>query len=271
MVDEVLPEGVAAVIKKCTVRNLKAWLTMHMGGDHHENKPILVARVMAHYSQCNCDRQRLSQMAQGGGRGRRRGRGRGRRDRGRGRGRGGDVQAQGRGRGGRRARASASESSTTSSSDENALLLRRQSQPAAPLRRPRRKIQRMIEVFDEPGYWDRSGSSLSNISSLSSDLDEEELLETSSRPKSAQRIALRQFIEASDSESDTAVLLFMSDASVVSSSSLTDNDKESDCSLDSHQKKILYSTPLQPVSMHSTITQLLNVPGVRSTSVQLPF
>eukprot|EP00808_Paulinella_micropora_P020603 g39348.t1 len=33
----------------------------------------------------------------------------------------------------------------------------------------------------------------------------------------------------------------MSDASVVSSSSLTDNHKESDCSLDSHQKKILYS------------------------------
>eukprot|EP00808_Paulinella_micropora_P026116 g12714.t1 len=33
----------------------------------------------------------------------------------------------------------------------------------------------------------------------------------------------------------------MSDASVVSSSSLTDNDKESNCSLDSHQKKILYS------------------------------
>eukprot|EP00808_Paulinella_micropora_P013464 g5821.t1 len=33
----------------------------------------------------------------------------------------------------------------------------------------------------------------------------------------------------------------MSDASVVSSSSLTDNHKESDCSLDSHQKKIFYS------------------------------
>eukprot|EP00808_Paulinella_micropora_P029095 g73979.t1 len=37
------------------------------------------------------------------------------------------------------------------------------------------------------------------------------------------------------------VLVAMSDASVVSSSSLTDNDKESACSLDSHQKKILHS------------------------------
>jgi len=207
IVDQVLPEGVAAVTKKCTIRNLKSWLTMHMGGDHNGNKAILVARAIAHYSQCYCDRQRLSAMAQGGvsGRaGRRRGRGHGR-------GRGGYVQIQGSGRArarvGRRARASAfesdsSSSANTSSSDENAPLIRRRpSMRHADVRRPRRKHRRMVEEVDQPG----SEPSTSDVSSLSSDLDEGEQVETSSRPKSLQRLGLRNFVEASDTESDNAV------------------------------------------------------------------
>eukprot|EP00808_Paulinella_micropora_P019022 g25237.t1 len=64
------------------------------------------------------------------------------------------------------------------------------------------------------------------------------------------------------------VLVTMSDASLVSSSSLTDNDKESWIFT---KRKFFILTPLQAVSMHSTITQLLNIPGVRSTSVYLEF
>eukprot|EP00808_Paulinella_micropora_P030917 g51216.t1 len=52
----------------------------------------------------------------------------------------------------------------------------------------------------------------------------------------AEKVAV--LLKNSSSSTLKTVLVTMSDASVVLSSSLTDNDKESDCSLDSHQKKL---------------------------------
>ena len=192
-----IPQGVAAVTKKCTVRSLKAWLHMHMGGDHNDNKPILVARVMAHHSKCDCNAERLAGMAEV----------RGRRRAGRGRGRAGRLRARGRGRGrgGRQAPAE-EKKQEASSSDEDAPLVRRRPRRASPApNRPRRKIRRMVEEVDQPSYWDGTEPS-SEVSSLS-EISDYEQLETSSRPKSSQslRLALRSFIAASDTESDHAV------------------------------------------------------------------
>ena len=194
-----IPQGVAAVTKKCTVRSLKAWLKMHMGGDHKENKPILVARVMAHHSQCDCNAERLAGMAEV----------RGRRRAGRDRGRAGGLRARGRGRGrgGRQAPAEEKKQEASSSDEDvplDQLYPRRRRRRASPIPdRPRRRIRRMVEEVDQPNYWDGTDAS-SEVSSLS-EISDNEQLETASRPKSSQRLALRSYIEGSETESDHAV------------------------------------------------------------------
>eukprot|EP00808_Paulinella_micropora_P002418 g69885.t1 len=143
LVDEMLPQGVAALTKNTTVPALKAWLARH-GQDFKFRKAQLVANVLAHHPICACALDGDVQAAGGaGGRRARRGRGGGR----------GQGRARGRGGGARRGRAHVRPlHNEDSSSDSDQPLIpvpKRGRRGAGRQPRPRRPIRRMVEDEDQ--------------------------------------------------------------------------------------------------------------------------
>eukprot|EP00808_Paulinella_micropora_P019194 g58835.t1 len=192
LVDEMLPQGVAALTKNTTVPALKEWLARH-GQDFKFRKAQLVANVLAHHPICACALDGDVQAAGGaGGRRARRGRGGGR----------GQGRARGSGGGARRGRAHVrplhNEDSSSDSDQPLIPVSKRGRRGAGRQPRPRRPIRRMVKDEDQM-FEAADAKSDDDISSISSN---EQLL-LSARPKSSDRRRIQHVGRDSGTESGT--------------------------------------------------------------------